>query len=681
MTINEGNNRPQITAISDQVLNEGESLNLQVLATDSDFPKQNLTYSLDQASENLGITINQTGLITWTTNETHGAQSFNVAVSVSDGELSSSESFNVQVNKLSKPNSKPVITAIPNQVLNEGESLNLQVSATDSDLPKQNLTYSLDQSSENLGITISQTGLITFTTNETHGAQDFNVAVSVSDGELSSSESFTLRVIELNSKPVITAIPNQVLNEGESLNLQVSATDSDLPKQNLTYSLDQSSENLGITISQTGLITFTTNETHGAQDFNVAVSVSDGELSSSESFTLTINEVNNRPQITTISDQVLNEGESLNLQVLATDSDFPKQNLTYSLDQASENLGITINQTGLITWTTNETHGGQTIEVTVSVTDGELSSNESFTLTINEGNNRPQITTISDQVLNEGQSLNLQVSATDSDFPKQNLTYSLDQSSQNLGITISQTGLMTWTTNETHGGQDFSVLVSVSDGHLSSSRNFRIEVKSKVLTPVQFIYDNDQFIESDLNNGSIDTELKIEVLSDLELTKVKLIEGIHFTTTDVPEGLSVSLEVMNGSLRLNLNGNALKHQKEETVKKLRIQILNGIMANPELVTLKDETHSFNIVFKNNVLTSLNSHVLKVYPNPVKDKLFIKTKEKVRSVKIFNVDGKVALLEQGNTINFVDFSHLDAGVYVAIIELSNGNVERLRLIKE
>ena len=684
LTINEGNNRPQITAISDQVLNEGESLSLQVSATDSDFPKQNLTYSLDQSSENLGITISQTGLITWTTNETHGAQSFNVAVSVSDGELSSSESFNVQVNKLSKPNSKPVITAIPNQVLNEGESLNLQVLATDSDFPKQNLTYSLDQASENLGITINQTGLITWTTNETHGGQNVTATVSVTDGELISNESFTLTINEGNNRPQITAISDQVLNEGESLNLQVLATDSDFPKQNLTYSLDQASENLGITINQTGLITWTTNETHGAQSFNVAVSVSDGELSSSESFNVQVNKLskpNSKPVITAIPNQVLNEGESLNLQVLATDSDFPKQNLTYSLDQSSENLGITINQTGLITWTTNETQGGQNVPVTVSVSDGELSSNESFTLTINEVNNRPQITAISDQSLNEGESLNLQVIATDSDFPKQNLTYSLDQSSENLGITISQRGLITWSTNETHGGQDFSVLVSVSDGHLSSSRNFRIEVKSKVLTPVQFIYDNDQFIESDLNNGSIDTELKIEVLSDLELTKVKLIEGIHFTTTDVPEGLSVSLEVMNGSLRLNLNGNALKHQKEETVKKLRIQILNGIMANPELVTLKDETHSFNIVFKNNVLNSLNSHVLKVYPNPVKDKLFIKTKEKVRSVKIFNVDGKVALLEQGNTINFVDFSHLDAGVYVAIIELSNGNVERLRLIKE
>ena len=457
LTINEVNNRPQITAISDQVLNEGESLNLQVLATDSDFPKQNLTYSLDQSSENLGITISQTGLITWTTNETHGAQDFNVAVSVSDGELSSSESFNVQVNKLSKPNSKPVITAVPNQVLNEGESLNLQVSATDSDFPKQNLTYSLDQASQNLGITISQTGLITWTTNEVHGGQTIEVTVSVTDGELSSNESFTLTINEGNNRPQITTISDQVLNEGQSLNLQVSATDSDLPKQTLSYSLDQNSLNLGITISQTGLMTWTTNENHGGQNVTVTVSVTDGELSTNESFTLTINEGNNRPQITTISDQVLNEGQSLNLQVSATDSDFPKQNLTYSLDQSSQNLGITISQTGLMTWTTNENHGGQNVTVTVSVTDGELSTNESFTLTINEGNNRPQITTISDQVLNEGQSLNLQVSATDSDFPKQNLTYSLDQSSQNLGITISQTGLMTWTTNENHGGQNVTV--------------------------------------------------------------------------------------------------------------------------------------------------------------------------------------------------------------------------------
>ena len=674
------NSKPVITAISDQVLNEGESLNLQVLAIDSDFPKQNLTYSLDQNSLNLGISIDQNGLITFTTNETHGAQSFNVAVSVSDGELSSSESFTLRV---IEPNSKPVITAISDQVLNEGESLNLQVLAIDSDFPKQNLTYSLDQNSLNLGISIDQNGLITFTTNETHGAQSFNVAVSVSDGELSSSESFTLRVIELNSKPVITAISDQFLNEGESLNLQVLAIDSDFPKQNLTYSLDQNSLNLGISIDQNGLITWTTNETHGAQSFNVAVSVSDGELSSSESFTLRVIELNSKPVITAISDQFLNEGESLNLQVSATDSDFPKQNLTYSLDQNSLNLGISIDQNGLITFTTNETHGAQSFNVAVSVSDGELSSSESFNVQVNKlskPNSKPVITAIPNQVLNEGESLNLQVLAIDSDLPNQTLSYSLDQNSLNLGISINQNGLITWTTNETHGAQSFNVAVSVSDGKLNSVKVFSIKVEAKVLNSVQFIYSNAQFMEAESNDGSIKNETTIDIVSDLELTTAKLIEGKHFNIIGLPEGLQPMLKVVNGSLKFSLESYALQHQKLDGTNKLRIEFLNEIMRNGESAELRNQMHIFEIIFKNNVLTNDNRSVVEIYPNPIKDRLFINSEEKISSVMIYNLDGNL-VLEEKDKFKELDLAYLESGIYLVLIKLSGSRIERFKIVKE
>jgi hypothetical protein len=48
---------------------------------------------------------------------------------------------------------------------------------------------------------------------------------------------FVVEVIETNSPPHLNFIANQNAIEGQPFNLSVHATDSDLPKNNLSYSL------------------------------------------------------------------------------------------------------------------------------------------------------------------------------------------------------------------------------------------------------------------------------------------------------------------------------------------------------------------------------------------------------------------------------------------------------------
>ena len=66
--------------------------------------------------------------------------------------------------------------------------------------------------------------------------------------------------------------------------------------------------------------------------------VSDGIATGTEALTVTVNEVNDAPVLAAIADASVVEGDTLTLFALASDSDLPAQNLTYSL--AGPNAGL-----------------------------------------------------------------------------------------------------------------------------------------------------------------------------------------------------------------------------------------------------------------------------------------------------------------------------------------------------
>ena len=118
------------------------------------------------------------------------------------------------------------------------------------------------------------------------------MTVTVSDGSLTDSETFTITCNEVNNAPVLNGIGNQSVDEGSTLTFTASATDPDIPADTLTFSLDSASLALGMTIDpNTGLFSWTPTEAQGGSDYSVTVTVSDGSLTDSETFTITCNEV------------------------------------------------------------------------------------------------------------------------------------------------------------------------------------------------------------------------------------------------------------------------------------------------------------------------------------------------------------------------------------------------------
>src|SRR5439155_198611 len=192
-------------------------------------PINTLTYSLD-AGAPAGMTINaSSGVLSWTPSEAQGPGTSTITVRVTDNGLPSlndMKRFTVVANEVNSP---PVLAAIPNQYLNEGSPLTLPTRATSAHVPANALTYSLDAGAP-AGMRINaSSGVLTWTPSEAQGPSTNPVTVRVTDNglpSLSDLKTFTVVVSEVNSAPVLTGIANQSVNEGGTLTLTISATDT-----------------------------------------------------------------------------------------------------------------------------------------------------------------------------------------------------------------------------------------------------------------------------------------------------------------------------------------------------------------------------------------------------------------------------------------------------------------------
>ncbi len=267
--VREANVPPLWPDIGTRRMTEGGTLSFTLKATDSDIPAQSLTYRLVDGPE--GLTVGTNGFLTWRPTESQGPSTNRVRVSAHDGVASTEQSFDIVVREQNLP---PVwVTTAVTRRVTEGLTLTFNLQATDPDLPAQRLGYRLD--SGPTGLVVSTNGLLTWTPTEAQGPSTNRVRVSVSDAVAAVPLEFDIVVREANQAPVwTTVVGTRRVNEGSLLSFTVSATDSDLPAQPLTYRL--LSAPWGLTLGTNGLVSWRPTEVQGPSTNRVRITVGDG---------------------------------------------------------------------------------------------------------------------------------------------------------------------------------------------------------------------------------------------------------------------------------------------------------------------------------------------------------------------------------------------------------------------
>src|SRR5690606_15375091 len=211
----------------------------------------------------------------------------------------------------------------------------------------------------------------------------------------------------------------------------------------------------------------------------VQLQVSDGDLSDTQDFTITVTPENNAP--------VISEGNSVNvsmsedsdptacaLTLNATDAD--SATLTWSVFTAATNGTAVASGTGnsqAIQYTPNADYAGSDSFV-IRVSDGTLSDDITVNVTIESVNDAPTITSTAITSATEGQAYQYTATADDSDGDT--LNWSLTTAP--AGMTIDATsGVIDWLPGE--GGAtawNENVTVEASDGTDTATQSFSISV-------------------------------------------------------------------------------------------------------------------------------------------------------------------------------------------------------------
>lgn len=374
---------PLILPIVAQQVNEGSLLSVQLSAED---PEDHVvTWSL--VSGPTGLTVSPTGLVQWTPTEAQGPGSYSVTVRATDDGTpneSSQATFGVTVLEVNLP---PTFAAIANQTVDEHALLTVTpTGASDPDIPAQTLTW--DISSFTLGgspvaawLSINpNTGVMTGTPNELMGGNVYSVTVRLRDSgapQLSFSRSFTITVVETNTAPVMGAIPDAGATQGAAWSYQVTASDSDVPAQALTYSLPV--KPAGMAINSMGLISWTpTGDDVGGHSVTVRATDTGG-LYAERSFTLTVAADNHPPVVDLAPTLTVREGQTLTYQVQASDPDSGDE-LAYAV---TDGVGQIDAETGLFSFAAELGTAGDTVTSTIAVTDdGTPNLTTILTLTI-----------------------------------------------------------------------------------------------------------------------------------------------------------------------------------------------------------------------------------------------------------------------------------------------------------
>jgi len=258
ISVSESNLPPVLTAIGNRNTTEGSALTFNALASDPDLPAQTLTYSLDvNAPPNATIDAN-TGAFSWTPTEAQGPGAYSVTFIVTDNGSPARNAAETITITVGESNSSPVLGAVANTNVVEMTALNLTLTAADPDLPANTLAYALVSGPTGASVN-SGSGLLTWTPTEAQGPSTNAFVVRVTDNgtpSLSSTQSFSVVVLESNLPPVFGSLADQLATPGTQLTYNLPASDPDLPTNTLSYSLLSGPSGASVS-SSTGAFTWT----------------------------------------------------------------------------------------------------------------------------------------------------------------------------------------------------------------------------------------------------------------------------------------------------------------------------------------------------------------------------------------------------------------------------------------
>ena len=230
------------------------------------------------------------------------------------------------------------------------------------------------------------------------------------------------------------------VDENELVKLNVKAEDPDNDK--VSYSFSPPLDDKGMWKTNYG----------DAGEYMVTLTATDGVLTTKKKVRIIVNRVNVAPVIGPVKDITVKEGQTVNFKPEVTDPNGDKYTVSVS-EPLKEGVFVT-----------DHTSAGE-YNIKVTASDGELESEKTFKLTVENVNSVPEISGLEDIHVKEGEIVNIKPKVTDLDGDEVKLT---------ISDPVGDDGV--WQTSYTDHGS-YVVTVTASDGKDTVTKKVSVEVE------------------------------------------------------------------------------------------------------------------------------------------------------------------------------------------------------------
>ncbi len=393
LTVTPVNDPPALTQLSDQRVDEGKTLDVPIVLTDPDRTLNSLTVTAQSdnsalvGDDEFDISGSGGNRVLRFTPKAGQSGTARITVTVSDGQSQADAAFTLTVTPVNDP---PTLSARDQVTIDEDRSGDVTITVNDPESASDQLQVSAvssdsrllpDGSLQVLGDGERRVLQIKPAADQSGTAE---IVVTVSDGALQSQRTIRVSVNEVNDAPTIAAVGNQTLAEGTSREIVVTVADLDHGFGDVNVWAESSNPSL---LNADGLIlngdggerTLRITPDPGQSGLaSVTLFVSDGQAQAETRFDVTVEPVNDPPEVQ--DDVVSAANEPVVLRVLENDRDDERASLRIERVSAPSHGTVEIDGDVLRYVPAPDFRGTDQFSYTVS--DGEFSASGQVTITI-----------------------------------------------------------------------------------------------------------------------------------------------------------------------------------------------------------------------------------------------------------------------------------------------------------
>tara|TARA_Y100000310_G_scaffold114158_1_gene112656 strand:+ start:3021 stop:8414 length:5394 start_codon:yes stop_codon:yes gene_type:complete len=468
-------------------------------------------------------------------------------ISCSDGEANDTQEITITITPFNDaPSTISDTGRTPANNSNQTSATNLfTLNWTDStDSEGQSLTYYIffgNTSSPSLNGTssISQYNISNLTDNSTYY---WNVIVSdsVKNSSASTTWQFTTDFDNLPNITVFNPSTNETISENQTLEFNATIFDSDGNNMTYNWTIDNLQNLTGTTSTNNETIFFnytTSFNDSGSHTIKLSFKDTNNNSGTARSWLITVSNNNRIPVLNSINDSSVNEDSTLNFNITGSDPD--SDTLTYGSNLSSISISKVNNSFASVSFTpTNSNVGTNTINFSLS--DGTTTVYQIMTITVNNTNDAPTITSsspTSDPIIKNSTSQSFSVSTSDVDGDSLTITWYVNGTSSGTGSSKS----ITQTTSS--NSEAFNITAIISDGNTTTSKTWNL-----IVTSIPFA---NTFTESETTNFSAISNLSSATGIVLAEADGKIDFGSEILDLSNVPDIDNNVKISNGIVAIN----------------------------------------------------------------------------------------------------------------------------------